>query len=168
MTFMNNAPQQPQAPQYKPKQAMVFGGNITKDFELREYNETAVVNIDIATEQFNGETKWARVTIWGTEAQLAHYFFRKGDAISGWGHFTQGNPYVNNQGETVTPTEIKALTINLSAKQVLDLVRLELESVTTTEQPVQPTTPQVVQPTAQQPAQEETPFIDITSQDFPF
>lgn len=56
-------------------------GNIGTDPELREVGDKVVCNIRVATREYNDETEWHSVTIWGKSAEYVCKYGNKGDVI---------------------------------------------------------------------------------------
>lgn len=173
MTYRpTQAPAQP-APQ-QPTKTVVFGGQVTKDPELRMNGDTPVINIDFAVNQLNGETHWGRATIWGTDAYIAQDFCRKGEMIAGVADFKVTSREYNNQ--TYQNNEYNVKSLFLSTKDILAIVDSKIEAAvkpqpvaTEAPQPQAPTQPTgFTQPAPADKPQEETPTLQIDSDDLPF
>lgn len=171
------APTAPQAQQFTPKDTMVFGGTITQDPEVR-YTDSgkAVLNLDFVmnSTKVEGGSQFARVTFWEDKALIAAHFLKKGDRFTGVGERVW-REYTRNDGTQGRSLEYERASLHLDLMQIVDLVRTEIgmalqQSQPTTEQaPVQ--TQQQTQPIPnaqpQTPTQ-ESPILDITSDELPF
>jgi len=176
MTYTST--QAPTQPTHEPTKTVVFGGTVTKEPELRTtQNGQPVVNIDFAVNQLNGETHWGRATVWGTDAYIAADFCRKGDPIAGVADFKVTSREYN--GQTYQNNEYNVKSLFLSTKDILGIVdgkikealnpKVEVQDETkepTVTAPAQPTG--FTQPAPADKPQEETPTLQIDSDDLPF
>lgn len=79
-------------------------GNLGRDAELRSTpSGKAVADFSLATTDWNGETRWWKVTIWQKLAESVTQYLTKGKQVMVQGTMTAAQPetYVNNAGETV-------------------------------------------------------------------
>lgn len=162
MTYTGNTA--PQQPAHEPTKTVVFGGTVTKEPELRmTQNNQAVINIDFAVNQLNGETHWGRATVWGTDAYIAADFCRKGEPIAGVADFKVTTREF--EGKTYTNNEYNVKSLFLSTKDILGIVDQKIEAAMKPKEETQDTTREVVVET---PTQEEPETIQIDTNDLPF
>lgn len=177
MTYTNygqapQAPTAPQAQQFTPKDTMVFGGTITQDPEVR-YTDSgkAVLNLDFVmnSTKVEGGSQFARVTFWEDKAVIAAHFLKKGDRFTGVGERVW-REYTRNDGTKGKSLEYERASLHLDLMQIVDLIRGEIGlALQSLQQPQQQeeTTPTQTQPQTPTPTQ-ESPILDITSDELPF
>ena len=180
MSYGTEAPRTPQA---KLGTAKAFGGRVTKDIELRTtQNGNTVVNIDFAMDMPSGNSQFAQVTYWGTDANIAADFLAKGSPISGTGKAYFENWTSQDGSKSGQNLKYDGYTLNLSAKETAALigviVKRDIEiALAALKTPVAMQETQAPAPQAQAPVQQQAPaapvvqdepVLDITADDLPF
>lgn len=86
-------------------------GNIGHDLELRHtQNGKAVLNLNIAVENYNGEVDWFRVVIWNQQAENTVKYCRKGSTIGISGRLAT-NQFTDKDGNQRTNVEVVAQSV---------------------------------------------------------
>ena len=173
MSYANAAPQA--EAQYEKVDRKVFTGRITKDLVLNEtQNGNSVLNIDFAMDikALETGTQFARITLWGEEAQIASHFLSKGDNIVGSG-VVKWEEW-NNNGKSGRNLIYDYPTIHFNLEQLKEFIRMEigiaLQNLNGVQEPdVEETVPET-QPAPQPDVEEEfgDPTLDLQSADLPF
>ena len=87
-------------------------GNIGHDLEIRYTGSgKAVLNFNIAVNDFNGETEWFRVVLWNKQAENTAKYCRKGSKVGVSGRLSI-NKYTNKDNVEIEQVEIVGLGID--------------------------------------------------------
>lgn len=103
-------------------QKITIVGNLGRDPEMRHtQNGKTVTSFSVATKNWQGETTWFRVEVWGKQAENANQYLSKGSKVlvDGTLKSVDGAPptFTDKQGITRASFEIKADNITyLSTK----------------------------------------------------
>ena len=172
-----------QQPAQTPKKAVPFTGRISQDIVVNTTQSgLKVTNISIAIDQISGETQWAQATFWGSDAQIASDFLKKGDTLNATGLMYMKS-FQRQDGTPGSSLQFDSCSLLLGASKVSELIVRIVDSkianlapqaapqgaTQMVEQAI--AQPNVVQTQATPPAPVapvEEPILSINSDDLPF
>ena len=171
-----------QQPAQTPKKAVPFTGRISQDIVVNTTQSgLKVTNISIAIDQISGETQWAQATFWGSDAQIASDFLKKGDTLNATGLMYMKS-FQRQDGTPGSSLQFDSCSLLLGASKVSELIVRIVESKIANLAPqaapqgatqmveqaiAQPNVVQT-QATPPAPAPVEEPILSINSDDLPF
>lgn len=92
-------------------------GNIGHDLEIRYTGSgKAVLNFNIAVNDFNGETEWFRIVLWNKLAENTEKYCGKGSKVGITGRLSK-NKYTNKDGIEIEQVEIVGMGVEFLSHQ---------------------------------------------------
>jgi single-strand DNA-binding protein len=103
----------------------IITGNLGRDSQLKEANNSNVLSFSVAVNQFLGydeagnsreRTEWVNVSLWGDRAVALANSLKKGVRVTVVGNYIEGDAYTSQSGELRVNSKMRADSVQLHAR----------------------------------------------------